>query len=1136
MKVLVVDDNSLNRKLLRTILAAEGHSVVEAEDGQAALDVLQRDHVDAVMSDILMPRMDGYRLCYEIRKNERLRTIPFIACTATYDSPKDEKLALDFGADKFLWKLEAPEVIVKALNEAVERTRGRHAKQLKEPQELLVMREYSETLVRKLEERNLELAEANKTLVERARLAEFNSDTNIALTHKGTLPEILQLCAEAMVGHLDAAFARIWTFNPKADFLELKASAGLYTHIDGGHACVPVGQYKIGLIASERQPHLTNSVIGDSRVHDQEWAKREGMVAFAGYPLIIEDQLVGVMAMFARKPLTPSTLQAMESVSKAIATGILLKWTDEEKQRNLERIRALHEIDRAISSTLDLNATLVILQKTIPKFVPSIIASTVRLMDKESGKLDPASCWNLSENEWRAHVKSGRMTLAEKVFESQRPLTILNVEKDSAHPADFARKYGLTSYLGVPLSAKEKRLGVLGLYTKEQHEFTNQEIEFLNTLAGQAAIAIHNARLYEETERRRREAEELARVAKSLTEILDMQAVGERIVTSVREFFGVQGSTLRLRQADGSFRRLASSGEVFSQTSAGDAVPSGVGLTNRAITEGKPIWSRDILNDPEIVLTDEMRDYQIRSGNSSMIVVPLRAHEKLIGTLTLSDRTGRIYPDSEVALLQTFADQAALALENARLFEEIGHSNTELEKTTQYLARTLKQLGGLYTALSPITPAASTQEMVGGIIERLIDATSADGALIRVWDKKADRYPIISQRGFPDSYLKAVEAVPSVPSGGAVDWVVKHGQPIIAPDIASESRFKGKIQLQLGLRSCAMLPLTVDDEVRGVMHIASRKLGYFDKEQRDHLLAIARQISIALENRELFYDLKSSRDELERSNKVKDEFLSVMSHELRTPLNVIMGYTGLLKEAMLGEINPEQMDATSKIMGQCMDLLVMVNSILQATQLGSADTKVFRSECSLSDLLDELKSSYAIPQAKELTISWDYPAMLPTVKTDEEKLKHILQNLINNAVKFTEKGQVVISARVIDGGMQEGENRKQVAESSEPLPAVDDQQGAWLEFQVADTGVGIPQEQLPVIFDMFRQVDSSETRPYGGTGLGLYIVKKYLELLGGKVEVESELGKGSTFTVVIPCEAEIDSFQPTEEPVARPGR
>jgi GAF domain-containing protein len=242
---------------------------------------------------------------------------------------------------------------------------------------------------------------------------------------------------------------------------------------------------------------------------------------------------------------------------------------------------------------------------------------------------------------------------------------MLTDSRTSLH--NFARKYGLVSYLGVPLIVKDEFIGNLVIYTKEQHEFTVEEIEFFTIVARQAAIAIHNARLYEETERRRRAAEELARVARSLTETLDPTIVGERIVTSVRELFIVRGSALRLRNIDGSLRHLASCGEAFSQTSAGEAVSSGVGLTSRAIGEGKPIWSRDILNDPEIVLTDEMRAYLVRSGNCSMIVVPLRAHEKLIGTLTLSDRTGRMYLDNEVALLQTFADQAALALENARL-------------------------------------------------------------------------------------------------------------------------------------------------------------------------------------------------------------------------------------------------------------------------------------------------------------------------------------------------------------------------------------------------------------------------------------------------------------------------------------
>ena len=141
--------------------------------------------------------------------------------------------------------------------------------------------------------------QAEEALVERARLAALGADIGIALTRGDTLREVLRSCSEAIVQHLDVAFARIWTLNPQQDVLELQASAGMYTHIDGPHGRVPVGHLKIGLIAQERRPHLTNAVIGDPRVGDQEWARREGMVAFAGYPLVVNDRLVGVVALFA---------------------------------------------------------------------------------------------------------------------------------------------------------------------------------------------------------------------------------------------------------------------------------------------------------------------------------------------------------------------------------------------------------------------------------------------------------------------------------------------------------------------------------------------------------------------------------------------------------------------------------------------------------------------------------------------------------------------------------------------------------------------------------------------------------------------------------------------------------------------
>ncbi len=185
--------------------------------------------------------------------------------------------------------------------------------------------------------------QAQQALEERAHLATFGAEVSLALTQSDSLRAILGRCAEAAVHHLDAAFARIWTLNETENMLELQASAGLYTHLDGAHSRVPVGQFKIGRIAQERRPHLTNQVVGDPRVGDQEWARREGMVAFAGYPLLVEDRLVGVMAMFARRPLTEATIEAMAGVANAVALGIERKRTEEELRDAQELYRQLVE-------------------------------------------------------------------------------------------------------------------------------------------------------------------------------------------------------------------------------------------------------------------------------------------------------------------------------------------------------------------------------------------------------------------------------------------------------------------------------------------------------------------------------------------------------------------------------------------------------------------------------------------------------------------------------------------------------------------------------------------------------------------------------------------------------------------------
>ncbi|HEX3560307.1 MAG TPA: PAS domain-containing protein [Pyrinomonadaceae bacterium] len=196
---------------------------------------------------------------------------------------------------------------------------------------------------------------AEEELKRRARQATLGADVGVALTEGGAgLRRILQRCVESVVLHLDAAFARVWTLDEDEDVLELQASAGMYTHLDGAHGRVPVGKFKIGLIAEERRAHLTNSVIGDPRVGDQEWAKREGMVAFAGYPLVVEDRLVGVLAMFSRKPLAEDTLEALSSVANTIAQGIERKRADDALAALMrEREQALEEVSTPVVPVLE---------------------------------------------------------------------------------------------------------------------------------------------------------------------------------------------------------------------------------------------------------------------------------------------------------------------------------------------------------------------------------------------------------------------------------------------------------------------------------------------------------------------------------------------------------------------------------------------------------------------------------------------------------------------------------------------------------------------------------------------------------------------------------------------------------------
>ena len=295
-----------------------------------------------------------------------------------------------------------------------------------------------------------------------------------------------------------------------------------------------------------------------------------------------------------------------------------------------------------------------------------------------------------------------------------------------------------------------------------------------------------------------------------------------------------------------------------------------------------------------------------------------------------------------------------------------------------------------------------------------------------------------------------------------------------------------------GLVSFLCVPLVANNEVLGCLLFLTREEHEFNPEEIDFISTLAGQAAIAIHHSELYDRSQRQSEELTDAHKIKDEFLKVVSTQLKTPLNVITGYSEMFLEGLLGEITPIQEKAIETVARQSKELHGLINTVLQVSSMEAEKLHVELHEINLWEFCSELRTFYDYPLATGVKLVWNYPADLPSVEGDRAKLRRMLENLIGNALKFTQQGTVMITVRYLAGKQR-------------------------LEFKISDTGVGIPEENIPKIFDKFRQGERHSGMEHGGVGLGLYIVKKYLDLLGGNIEVHSRVGEGTTFIFQIPA-------------------
>ena len=415
---------------------------------------------------------------------------------------------------------------------------------------------------------------------------------------------------------------------------------------------------------------------------------------------------------------------------------------------------------------------------------------------------------------------------------------------------------------------------------------------------------------------------------------------------------------------------------------------------------------------------------------------------------------------------------------------------TQQKKAQFDIQRHTERQAALYEINVATTSTLELRAVLHVLLEKLTALLPETATTIMLLSRNERRLVKVAAQGIPEASWKAHGSDDSAytfhPALRSKDAVVTSDLQVRNTALDSDYFLRQGFVVYLGI------PLIAQNKVLGVLSFYSRCQKTFSDEEINFLKTLAGQAAGAIHNSQLYEQTKKQTADLEKASRIKDEFLGVMSHELRTPLNVIAGYTKIVQDGVLGEINTEQVKALDKVTRHSNELLVMVNSIMDATKIEAGAIAVECDELPITDFLDELRLLYEYPLGKNVTLRWNYTPVLPVIRTDRDKLKHILQNLINNALKFTEAGHITVSARHISG--------------------ID-----RIELTVADTGIGIASEDLPVVFEKFRQVDASKTRSQGGVGLGLHIVKTFTEILGGAVSVTSQLGEGTTFVVTLPC-------------------
>jgi two-component system, NtrC family, sensor kinase len=692
-------------------------------------------------------------------------------------------------------------------------------------------------------------------------------------------------------------------------------------------------------------------------------------------------------------------------------------------------------------------------------------------------------------------IAPGRGSATARAALERRTVQVLDAQGDPEYTYGSRHVDSFRTIITIPILKGNELFGAIGTYRHEVRAFTESQISLLETFADQAVIAIENVRLFDEVQARTRELSEALEQQTATSEVLgvissspgELEPVFQAMLANAVRICDAKFGTLYLREGD-AFRAAAlhNAPPAFVEFwQRGPHRPGASTVLSRVLRTKEVVHISDITADQAYIERDPLFIAAAELGGfRTVLAVPMLKEADVLGAIYIYRQEVWPFSDKQIALLASFASQAVIAIENTRLLSELRESLQQQTATADVLKVISRSAFDLKSVLQTLVESAA----------RLCEADQAtitrqDGGILF----RAEAY------GYSQEFIEYVRTVPIGPErGSAIGRALLESRVIHIPDVEVDPEYTFSEGQRLGgFRTVLGVPMVRDGVAIGVLALTRSEPRAFTDKQIELVSTFADQAAIAIENVRLFDEIRDKSRQLAEASQHKSQFLANMSHELRTPLNAIIGVSEMLRED--AEALKQDVEPLDRVLGAGRHLLALINDILDLSKIEAGRMELNLASFSLAPAIDEVVKTIeplAAKNGNQVAVHCD--GEIGAIRADQMRLRQALLNLMSNANKFTERGTITIDAR----------HRQENG-------------GDWITLAVTDTGIGMTPEQMGKLFQEFSQASSSTASKYGGTGLGLVISRRFCQMMGGDITVESEPGRGSTFTIRVPRIVEV---------------